>query len=193
MRPLLTNLSKRARAAAEGSPDPAGQEQQHAEAPAVARAGERGSMRRRARRLMRTREALVSELGALVVEMRRLDRENPELLARKAAAVSAIDDELRGLRAGIEQGQTVRQVVAAGVSGSCARCSTLLATDDRFCSHCGLAVAEIPAPRTPAPPIPAQARPEAEPASAARASAPPPPPPPSPPVPELITAARPER
>ena len=38
-------------------------------------------MRKRARRLARLREVQLRELGALVVEMRRLDRENPEVFA----------------------------------------------------------------------------------------------------------------
>src|ERR1700712_3773533 len=148
MRPSLKKLSAKAHDAAAGSPLPAGQEPPPPAADGAAAAPttvERGSIRKRARRLTRLREVQLRELGALVVEMRRLGRENPELVARKAAEVTAIDDELRGLRAGLEQRQTVEQIVAAGVSGSCVRCSTLLGTDDRFCNHCGLPVA----PETP--------------------------------------------
>src|SRR3954447_14518634 len=146
MSPSLKNISKRtadkARDAAAGSEVPAGQEAPSPEAAATPATVERGSMRKRARRLGRMREVLLRELGALVVEMRRLERDNPELVARKAAEVLAVDEQLRGLRAALGERQTVDQVVAAGVAGSCARCGTLMATDDRFCSTCGLAVAE---------------------------------------------------
>src|SRR4051812_44619790 len=146
MSPSLKNISKRtadkARDAAAGSPVPAGQEPPAPDAVAMPVTAERGSMRKRVRRLTRVREVLLRELGALVVEMRRLERENPELVARKAAEALAIDEQLRGLREALGERQTVEQVVAAGVAGSCVRCGTLMATDDRFCSRCGLATAE---------------------------------------------------
>jgi hypothetical protein len=182
MRPSLKNISQKAHDAAAGSPVPAGQEPAPSEdatpAPTTA---ERGSMRKRARRLARLREVQLRELGALVVEMRRLERDNPELVARKAAELLALDEELRGLRAALGEQETVAQVVAAGVAGTCRRCDTLMATDDRFCPRCGLAVDEV------YPPAPAAAA-EPEPAVAAEAPsgavAPPPPPPPPPPAPE---------
>src|SRR4051794_38342190 len=83
MRPSLKNLSATPRHAAAGSPRPPGQEAPAAAAAPVPTTAERWSMRRRARRLTRLREVQLRELGALVVEMRRLGRENPELVARK--------------------------------------------------------------------------------------------------------------
>jgi hypothetical protein len=146
MSPSLRNISKRtaekARGAAEGSPVPAGQEPPSGETAATPVTAERGSMRKRVRRLGRMREVLLRELGALVVEMKRLGRDNPELVSRKADELVAIDEELRGLREALGERQTVEQVVVAGVAGSCARCGTLMATDDRFCASCGLAVVE---------------------------------------------------
>src|SRR3954470_16671036 len=133
MRPSLKTLSAKAHDAAAGSPLPAGQEPPAEGAPPAPTTAERGSMRKRARRLTRLREVQLRELGALVVEMRRLGRENPELLARKAAELLALDEELRGLRAALGQRETVEQIVAAGVAGSCRRCDTLMATDDHFC------------------------------------------------------------
>jgi hypothetical protein len=178
MRPSLTNLTRKARDAAAGSPVPAGQEPppppppptaDAADAPAAPAAtpttAERGSIRKRARRLQRLREVQLRELGALVVEMKRLDRDNPDLLKRKAAELLALDEELRGLRTALGQRETVEQLVAAGVAGSCRRCATLLSTDDLFCPHCGLATEE-------------------EKADKPEASAPPPPPPPPPPAPK---------
>ena len=111
MRPSLKNLPKRttekARTAAAGSPVPAGQEAPAADAPPAPITVERGSMRKRVRRLGRIREVLLRELGALMVEMRRLGRDNPELIARKSAEIVAIDEELRGLREALGERQTV--------------------------------------------------------------------------------------
>jgi hypothetical protein len=153
-------------------------------------------MRRRIRRLRRSRELLLRELGALVVEMHRLERQNPDLVARKAAELAAIDDELRGLRAGLGEGRTVEQVVAAGVAGSCAGCGTLVATDDRFCPNCGKSTTpDVPAAGGDSQPAgvdgagPAEAEvasadgaAAAELADGATEPAPPPPPPPPPPA-----------
>jgi hypothetical protein len=148
MRPSLKNLSTKAHDAAAGSALPAGQEPVADDTGApVPTTAERGSMRKRARRLTRLREVQLRELGALVVEMRRLGRENPELLARKAADLLVLDEELRGLRAALGERETLEQVVAAGVAGTCRRCDTLMGSDDRFCPHCGLGVDEVyPAP-----------------------------------------------
>jgi hypothetical protein len=199
MRPLRKNLPQRAaekaRAAAAGSPVPAGQEQPAPEAAAIPGSGQRAAMRRRARRLRRTREVQLRELGALVVEMRRLGRDNPELVARKTAEATAVDEELRGLRTALGERQTVEHVVAAGVSGSCARCGTLLGTDDRFCPQCGRPVAERADGAAAAGAAPAEPA-AAEPAAVAAAVPPPPPPPPAPPAeppaPELTATSPPQ-
>jgi hypothetical protein len=182
MRPSLKNISKRtaekARSAAAGSPVPAGQEPPPEDGTTAPAAAERGSMRKRVRRLGRMREVQLREIGALVVELRRLGRANPELVERKAAVALATDEELRGLRAALDEHQTVEQAVAAGIGGSCARCGTLMGTEDRFCAHCGLAVAPEEAPKAAAPPPP------------------PPPPPPRPPraeASEKLTATAPQQ
>jgi hypothetical protein len=181
MRPSLKNISKRtaerAREAAAGSSLPAGQDPPSPDARATPTTAERGAMRKRARRLARLREVQLRELGALVVEMRRLGRDNPDLLTRKALEAVGIDDELRRLRAALGERETVERVVAAGVAGTCERCATLLATEDRFCPHCGLAVAPRDRVAEAAPAEPAPPPPEAAP----KVAAPPPPPPPPPP------------
>ena len=193
MRPSLKNISKRtaerARSAAAGSPEPAGREQPAPDAAPTPDTAERGAMRKRVRRLSRLREVQLRELGALVVEMRRLGRDNPELLSRKARETLGIDNELRRLRTALGERETLEQVVAAGVAGTCERCATLMATDDRFCPRCGLAVEakdraveqappaaesdpKAAAPPPPPPPKAAELAPET--------AAPPPPPPPPP-------------
>jgi hypothetical protein len=201
MRPSLKNLSVKAHDAAAGSPVPAGQEPPPSDPAAVAAGpgpttAERGSIRKRVRRLARLREVQLRELGALVVEMRRLQRENPELVARKAAELLALDEELRALRAALGSRETVGQIVAVGVAGSCRRCDTLLATDDHFCPRCGLAVEAAPVPAQAAtvggPGAEPAAGPEATPPAPA-AEAPPalvaePPPPPPPEAPPAVAA-----
>src|SRR3954465_7829012 len=174
MSPSLKNISKRtadkARDAAAGSEVPAGQEAPSPEAAATPATVERGSMRKRARRLTRLREVQLRELGALVVEMRRLERDNPELVARKATELLAVGEELGGLRAALGEREALEEVVAAGVAGTCRRCDTLMARDDRFCPHCGLGVDEAYPP-----PQPAVSEPEASVAAPAEAETPAPP------------------
>ena len=78
--------------------------------------------------------------------MHRQDRQNPRLLKVKGAEVAALDRELRGLQAALAEGQTIEQVVAAGVAGRCSSCATLMGIDDRFCPNCG-APARPPKPK----------------------------------------------
>jgi hypothetical protein len=54
-------------------------------------------MRRRLRERRRVREALLLDLGALVYELHRQGKRAPELLQSKAAELTDIDDEVRGL------------------------------------------------------------------------------------------------
>ncbi len=98
---------------------------------------ERGRMRRRLRRQQRVREALLLDLGALVYELHRQGRREPELLQAKAAELSAVDDEVRALGDALDEREPLAQLVAAGIAGSCETCGALLTSDARFCSTCG--------------------------------------------------------
>src|SRR3954471_4987120 len=115
---------------------------------------ERGRMRRRLRRQQRVREALLLDLGALVYELHRQGRREPELLQAKAAELSAVDDEVRALGEALDERQPMAQLVAAGIAGSCENCGALLTSDARFCSNCGTATSPAlaqgprPAPET---------------------------------------------
>src|ERR687894_1265238 len=100
-------------------------------------ARERGRMRRRLREQRRMREALLLDLGALVFELQRQGRREPELLQAKAAELSAVDQEVRALAHALDAGQGVLELVATGVAGSCSSCGSLLSTDARYCSACG--------------------------------------------------------
>jgi hypothetical protein len=98
---------------------------------------ERGRMRRRLRQQQRVREALLLDLGALVYELHRQGRREPELLQAKAAELLAVDDEVRALGEALHERQPLAQLVAAGIAGSCPTCGALLTSDARFCSSCG--------------------------------------------------------
>ena len=143
MASLLKRLRDRAVAKADelaaGTEQPAGQDPAETESAAATRptARERGSMRRRLRRLHRTRDALLLELGALVLELHRQGRQDSELVQRKTEELRAIDDEARGLARALDEEQTLAEVVAAGVAGACESCGTLQSRGDRFCAHCG--------------------------------------------------------
>jgi hypothetical protein len=132
------------------------------------RARERGRMRRRLRSQRRMREALLLDLGALVYELHRQGRREPELLQAKAAELSAVDDEVRALADALEEDESVLELVAAGIAGSCEGCGSLLSTDSRYCPTCGrAALAELDrpgaVPEAPAPPQTQELEPVAEP------------------------------
>ncbi|MEJ7789386.1 MAG: zinc ribbon domain-containing protein, partial [Thermoleophilaceae bacterium] len=101
------------------------------------RARERGRMRRRLRTQKRIREALLLDLGALVYELHRQGRREPALLQAKAAELTAVDQEVRGLAEALDADMGMLAVVATGVAGTCENCGSLLSTDSRYCSACG--------------------------------------------------------
>lgn len=94
-------------------------------------------MRRRLREQRRMREALLLDLGALVFELQRQGRREPELLQAKAAELNAVDQEVRALAHALDVGHGVLELVATGVAGSCGNCGSLLSTDARYCAACG--------------------------------------------------------
>jgi hypothetical protein len=103
------------------------------------KARERGRMRRRLRERQELREALLAELGALVFELHRHDRREPELLQAKAAELAVVDEEVRALADALEQEVPVTELAAGGLLARCPECETLLAVDAHFCSSCGAA------------------------------------------------------
>lgn len=103
------------------------------------KARERGRLRRRLRRQRQMREALLLDLGAIVYELHRQGRREPELLQAKAAELKSIDEEVRALAEALDADQGMMQLVAAGIAGSCENCGSLLSTDARYCGACGKA------------------------------------------------------
>lgn len=94
-------------------------------------------MRRRLRRQRQVREALLLDLGALVFELQRQGRREPELLQAKAAELSGIDEEVRALSETLDSQGTVLQLTAGGIAGSCSQCAAIMPVDARYCASCG--------------------------------------------------------
>ena len=97
-------------------------------------------MRRRVRQLRRRREAMLLELGALAFEMHRQGRHEADLLTAKSEEIRAVDDEERGLSAALGDESRLVELVAAGITGTCPSCGTLVGTDARYCQRCGTPV-----------------------------------------------------
>lgn len=98
---------------------------------------ERGAMRRRLRTLRRRREALLLDLGALVLELHRHSRFLPDAVERRAAEAKGVDEELRALSETLGAGDGAADLVAAGVGGNCGSCGAIYSLGGRFCSQCG--------------------------------------------------------
>jgi hypothetical protein len=94
-------------------------------------------MRRRLRTLRRRREAMLLDLGALVLEMHRHGRFLPDSLQRRAAEAVGADAEVRALSRALDAGDGSPDLVAAGVAGNCERCGALHTVGAAFCAQCG--------------------------------------------------------
>jgi len=100
-------------------------------------ARESGALRRQLRRLRRRREALLLELGAVVLEADRQSRPDADVVQRKLAEARRINEEERELARSLGRPEGALEVVAAGIAGQCGHCGSLLSTCDRFCAACG--------------------------------------------------------
>ena len=99
--------------------------------------------------------------------MRRFDRERPDLVEAKLAALGAVDRELRALERVLDDRRPIHELREPGLS-SCPRCGALHASEDNFCPRCGLqfggaqAMGEVGGaiaapPQAPPAPVPAPA------------------------------------
>jgi hypothetical protein len=131
----------------------------HGDAPARPSFRNRSTLRRRLRYLRRVREIAFRDLGGLVFDLDRFERDRPDLVAIKLAGLNAIDAELRALEEAVDDVRDFEELQEAGVS-ACASCGALHGSEARFCPSCGVAVdtpgapaAELPAaaPAEPAP------------------------------------------
>ncbi len=123
----------------------------------------RGRLRRRMRYLRRVRELGYRDLGGLVFDQHRFERQDADLVRAKVAALAAVDTELRTLETVLKERRDVAELREPGLS-ACARCGTLHGSDARFCPSCGLSLTgaraiaadvgegqHVPRPQLPAP------------------------------------------
>jgi hypothetical protein len=100
---------------------------------------ERARLRRRLVRQERVREALLLELGAIIFELHRQGRREPELLRAKAADLADVDVEVRTLTKALGEGQSLPELTARGLVAACTACGAIMGVRDRHCPNCGAA------------------------------------------------------
>jgi hypothetical protein len=96
-------------------------------------------LRRRLGRQERVREALLLDLGAIIFELHRQERREPEVLQAKAAELVAIDDEVRAITEALGEGHGLPQLTASGLVATCTACGGIMGVRDRHCPSCGAA------------------------------------------------------
>ena len=83
------------------------------------------------------REALLLDLGAIIFELHRQRRREPDLLQAKAAELDAVDAEVRALAHALDGGSGLPELTASGLVATCTSCGSLMGSGDRFCPRCG--------------------------------------------------------
>src|SRR5690348_8305347 len=96
----------------------------------------RGQMRRRLRFLRRAREVALRDLGGLMLDLHRFERERPDLVTAKLEALSALDRERRALEAALGDRHEIDLLRVPGLA-TCPTCGTLHPSDAHYCSNCG--------------------------------------------------------
>jgi hypothetical protein len=142
----------------------------------------RGALRRRMRYLRRARELGFRDLGGLVFDLRRFERDRPDLVEAKVHALFEVDQELRALERALGDRREITELREPGLA-SCPRCGALHGSDARFCSSCGLALHGPQPVSEVGDGVPAQLVPPRPLLPAAGPAAPAPPPPPHTPPP----------
>jgi hypothetical protein len=89
------------------------------------------------------REALLLDLGAIIFELHRQRRREPELLQAKAAELDAVDAEVRALAHALDGGSGLPELTASGLVAACTACGSLMGSADRFCPRCGAAAGTV--------------------------------------------------
>lgn len=106
----------------------------------------RGRLRRRLRHLRQVRELMLRDVGGLVYEFHRsgagsaAGEPGAALVGRKLDRLAALDAERRALEEQLDDRRTETVLREPGVGGACAACGEYLASDARFCAHCGASV-----------------------------------------------------
>jgi len=117
----------------------AGLEDEESTAPPTPGFRERGRLRRRLRYLRRARELGFRDLGGLVFDLHRFERERPDLVRTKLDVLGDVDRELRALEVALDDRRELHELHEPGIS-SCPRCGALHGSDANFCPACGTAV-----------------------------------------------------
>ena len=102
---------------------------------------DRGRLRRRLRYLRRARELGFRDLGGLVFDLHRFERERPDLVRTKLDALRNVDHELRALEVALDDRRSLHELREPGIS-ACPRCGVLHGSDANFCPACGTAVSD---------------------------------------------------
>ena len=165
LRRLLERSTQKVNRSAAGTPVPAGLEPGERRGPT---ARERTVMRRRLRALRRRREALMREVGGLVLDSSHGENGAPQRLDGRTHELESVDAEARALVQALDELKTLGELTASGLSKPCESCGELVAKREHFCSNCGAQVGRVQAPVTE--PHPAAARSGARPAPPATAA-----------------------
>jgi hypothetical protein len=104
---------------------------------------QRAVIRRRVRFLRGRRELALHDLGGFVFEAHRLGEPQPELLAEKLAALSALDEELAALQQALALREELAVLHQPGIV-ACPHCGAIHDSSANFCPACGTRVGTPP-------------------------------------------------
>ena len=94
-------------------------------------------MRRRLRALRRRREALMREVGGLVLESKHGQNGASERLDGRTRELEEVDHEARAIVVALDERKTLDELLASGVASRCGGCGELVAERERYCQRCG--------------------------------------------------------
>jgi hypothetical protein len=96
----------------------------------------RGRLRRRLRYLRAAREVALRDLGGLVFDLHRFERERPDLVKAKLESLGELDRERRELEIALGDPRETDVLRVPGLA-SCPSCGELMPSAARFCPSCG--------------------------------------------------------
>jgi hypothetical protein len=159
LRRFLDRSAKKVnRSAAGASPVPAGLDPRQPGERRGPTARERTLMRRRLRAVRRRREALMREVGGLVLESKHEHNGAPSQLEGRTHELEDVDAEAQALVEALDEGKTLDELFASGASARCKNCGELVARREHYCTNCGAQQSQHAAQQQPAEPRPAAPR-----------------------------------